>query len=51
MTKERALEILKEFAKWRKGESPYDEDSTIPFSVTLYGEALGVAIKTLEGEV
>jgi len=47
MNKEQVIKILTEMNKWRRGLSPYNEMHPVPYSSTVYGEALDSAIQFL----
>lgn len=57
MTNEKALEVLREFQMWRRGEGKYkwsetpSENETPPYSPGEVGIALDIAIATLKKEV
>lgn len=57
MTPKEALEVLREFQKWRRGEGKYkwgetpSENEQLPYSSKEIGVALDVAIETLKKEV
>lgn len=57
MTKEEALEVLREFNLWRRGEGKYkwsetpSENEPLPYTPKEVGKALDVAIAVLKKDV
>ena len=47
MTKQEALEILKEYQLWQRGIAPYDVFRELLYTHKQVGEAIDVAIKEL----
>lgn len=48
MKTQETLKILTEHSKWRRGIKPYNKPGTMPYSATIYGEALDDAIEKLK---
>lgn len=50
MTRDEAVNILKNYQLWRRGKPPYDfgQPVNMPFTPEKLGEALDVAIAELE---